>query len=113
MIDAHKMGDGEVRDPRQLTAYVGAQIMRKVEQVVRRDALANGVSILHEIHTADGAPRLGFYRVCLSRTKGKELIRNSHIFDIQMCMDLRDGWDAHVEKKTLTLLQPLFSADET
>lgn len=106
-IDAHKMGDGEVRDPRMLTTYVSAQLMRKVEQIVRRDTYADIIELLHEIHTRDGTPRLGFYRVCMMAKRRDDVVRNSHIFDLQMCMDLRDGWEAYVEKKTLEMISAL------
>ena len=81
-----------VRDPRCLTTYVATQIMNHLTQVVYRDTFGDRISLLHEVvcHTDR---RLGFYRVCVEYQLHGDVTRVSHIFDLQMIMDMQGGWE--------------------
>lgn len=102
--DAHKMSDAETRDKRNITAYVAGQVMRLVTQVAYRDQYGVLLDIEHKIVLYSGDARLGTYAV---QIKADEHVV-THVFDLQMMMDLRSGWQAYAEERTLQLLRDLF-----
>lgn len=112
MQNDDKMTDGEAgRDPRMITTYIATQVMRHLTQVVYRDTLSDRISLLHEV-VCHQRQRLGFYRVIIEynpKYEGDEVTRVSHIFDIQMLLDLGGGWKTYIEKKTLALMQDVFA----
>ena len=98
-----------VRDPRCLTAYVAAQIMNCLTQAVYSDTFGDRFSLLHEVVCHDKR-KLGYYRVCVEYNHNDSeanITRVSHIFDLQMLMDMRGEWEHYVEQKVLTLMQNL------
>lgn len=91
------------------TMHVSRKLAALVEKVVRQDELAHHFELLHEIATHAGPARLGHYRVVIyyyehPDSKAKQ---SSHLYDLQMMLDLRDKWEKHVEGTTQSLMRGL------
>jgi hypothetical protein len=95
------------RNPHTITIDVSCKLMTETQKVVTQDTKSGYVDLLHEISVPDGRMRLGFYRVvmlCLP-TVGADATRTSHLYDIQLMLDLGDDWREHVQVKTKRMLQ--------
>lgn len=95
--------------PYIITQNIAHRILLKVEQVVRRDTEGQRFELVHEIYTRDGAPRIGYCRTLFSVDHGNERKQTSHLWDIPLMLDMRDGWEQYVEDKTLGAIRELLN----
>lgn len=118
-MDDDKMTSSEAgRDPRMVTSYVASQLMRYLTLVVYSGSMGEGISLHHEV-VCFNTKRLGTYRVTIELSEQTEIksfpaehepnvTRVTHIFDLQMCLDLRAGWKQYVEQTVNKLMTKLY-----
>ena len=112
-LDAHKMSEEEVREPRMLGAYVAGQVLRKVVHTVYSSKYADRFSVHSEYLCYNDRKEIGVFRISIECAQdGSDTCRKSHIFDLQMLMDTRAMWELYVENKTLSLMQDTFAGEE-
>ena len=91
--------------PYIITQNIAHRILLKVEQVVRRDTEGQRFELVHEVFTHHGAPRIGF---CRTRFLAGEK-QMSHLWDIPLMLDMKNGWEQYVEDKTLGAIRELLN----
>lgn len=87
--------------PHTITMNAGARLAKLVQTYVTSSGVF--IDMIHEIHCPDRHGKIGYYRVCM-HYKGA---RTSHIFDIELLLDMRDTWREHVKTKTEKLIADL------
>lgn len=89
-----------------VTVVTSCKILERVQKMVSRDALRDYYDVIHEIHAGYAGCKLGYYRVIIGYThRDGKRTSTSHIFDLQLYLDMKDEWEAAVDKKTQQLMQ--------
>lgn len=76
-----------------------------VQQIVERDKYSARFTTFHSVSITP-APS---YELLLDCENGKRVM---HRWDIQMLLDLREGWQAPIERKVLSMMQEVFAGDD-
>lgn len=102
-----KLTDEVIRSKRQITSWVAAQMVVFVTSVTYRDTLGHRYELLHEIVNKGGVDRIGEYRLVMQYTLNGNTLTTSYMFDLQMCLDLRNGWKEYVENRITKMMREL------
>lgn len=76
-----------------------------VQQIVERDKYSSRFTVFHSVSIT---PKPS-YELMLDCEGGKRVM---HRWDIQMLLDLREAWQAPVERKVLFMMQDAFAGDD-
>lgn len=103
-----RMSSDNDPSPHIITVNIAHRVMMKVTQTVYRDKYGHRYELLHEVSNPAGKARTGFYRLVMYYKHDKDVAQVSHLFDIAPLLDMREGWEAYVEKKTLAMMRDVF-----
>lgn len=88
----------------KVTLDVSAKIMERVTQVVHRDVLSDKFSIVFETRIPYHGKSLGSLDAIINVEGIDKTYSERHSFDLQMMLDLKDGWIDVTEHIALRLM---------
>lgn len=96
---------------RSMIAHAGGQVMVVLQKVIDNHAIGDKVYATHEVSTGMNE----YVRVIIGAphaNRSKADVIMSHLWDVQLLLDLRAGWRDHVTKKMLEMLDEMAAERE-